>query len=180
MYIYICIYIYIYIYIYICVCVCVCVRAHVLVCVIKYTLRICNTHYCSTATMVMRTRLNAILHVHRLSCFKYILLLVSIKIFYAFIISPRSCVSRPNVVFCSDIHTTYITRSADKSLARPGRNKLGIISVTRAISTTSRRELSSSFFFSLQGKAPKEIHAILTETIASFLPGRAKELSVPL
>jgi len=36
--------------------------------------------------------------------------------------------------------------------------------VTRAISTTWRRELSSSFFF-LQGRAPKEIHAILTETL---------------
>ena len=31
----------------------------------------------------------------------------------------------------------------------------------------------------LQGKAPKEIHAILTETLASFLPGRAKDLSAP-
>jgi len=29
-------------------------------------------------------------------------------------------------------------------------------------------------------KAPKEIHAILTETLASFLPGRAKDLSAPL
>ena len=53
------------------------------------------------------------------------------------------------------------------------------MSGTRAISITSRRELSSSFFF-LQGKAPKEIHAILTETLACFLPGRAKELSPPL
>jgi len=50
----------------------------------------------------------------------------------------------------------------------------------RAISTTSRRELSSSFFFHLQGKVPKEIHAILTETLACFLPGRAKDLSAPL
>ena len=50
---------------------------------------------------------------------------------------------------------------------------------TRAISTTSRRELSSSFFF-LQGKAPKEIHGILTETLACFLPDRAKDLSAPL
>jgi len=49
----------------------------------------------------------------------------------------------------------------------------------RAISTTSRRELSSSFFF-LQGKAPKEIHAILTKTLACFLSGRAKDLSAPL
>ena len=32
----------------------------------------------------------------------------------------------------------------------------------------------------LQGKAPKEIHAILTETLACFLPGRAKYLSAPL
>jgi hypothetical protein len=46
------------------------------------------------------------------------------------------------------------------------------------ISTTSRHELSSSFFF-LQRKAPKEIHAILTETLA-FLPGQAKDLSAPL
>ena len=49
-----------------------------------------------------------------------------------------------------------------------------------AISTTSRRELSSRFFLFLQGKAPKEIHAILTETLACFLPGRAKDLSAPL
>ena len=27
---------------------------------------------------------------------------------------------------------------------------------------------------------PKEIHAILTETLACFLPGRAKSLSAPL
>jgi len=53
------------------------------------------------------------------------------------------------------------------------------MSGTRAISTTSRRELSSGFF-SLQGKAPKEIHAILTETLAFFLPARAKDLSAPL
>ena len=59
-------------------------------------------------------------------------------------------------------------------------NKLGSMSGTRVISTTSRRELSLSFLFFLQGKAPKEIHAILTETLACFLPGRAKELSAPL
>ena len=34
----------------------------------------------------------------------------------------------------------------------------------RAVSITLRCELSSSFFF-LQGKAPKEVHAILTETL---------------
>ena len=37
------------------------------------------------------------------------------------------------------------------------------------ISTTSRRELSLSFF-PLQGKGPKEIHAILTETLAEHAP----------
>ena len=41
-----------------------------------------------------------------------------------------------------------------------------------AISTTSRRELSSRFFF-LQGKTPKEIHAILTETLGEHAPSNA-------
>jgi len=50
------------------------------------------------------------------------------------------------------------------------------MSGTCAISTTSRRELSSSFV-PLQGKAPKGIHAILTEALACSLPGRAKDLS---
>jgi len=55
------------------------------------------------------------------------------------------------------------------------------MSETRAISTAARRELSSSFPPPpLQGKAPKEIHAILTETLACFLPGRAKDLSAPV
>ena len=35
-------------------------------------------------------------------------------------------------------------------------------------------------FLFLQGKAPKEIHVVLTETLACFLPGRAKDLSAPL
>jgi hypothetical protein len=35
-------------------------------------------------------------------------------------------------------------------------------------------------FVFLQRKALKEIHAILTETLACFLPGRAKDLSAPL
>jgi len=54
------------------------------------------------------------------------------------------------------------------------------MSETRAISTTSRREMSSTFFFPLQGKAPKKIHAILIETLACFLPGRTKDLPAPL
>jgi len=43
---------------------------------------------------------------------------------------------------------------------------------TSAISTTSRRELSS-FFFPLQGKAPKEIYAILIETLREHAPSCA-------
>ena len=35
-------------------------------------------------------------------------------------------------------------------------------------------------FFFLQDKAPKEIHAILAEILACFLPGRAKDLSASL
>jgi len=53
------------------------------------------------------------------------------------------------------------------------------MSEMRAILTTSRRELSLGFFF-LQGKAPKEIQAILTKTLDFFLPGQAKDLSAPL
>jgi len=48
---------------------------------------------------------------------------------------------------------------------------------TRAISASKHEP--SSFLF-LQGKAPKEIHAVLTEILASFLPCRAKDLSTPL
>ena len=71
------------------------------------------------------------------------------------------------------------TRVTDKSLSRPGRKQARKHVRTRAISTTSRRELSSIFFF-LRGKAPKEIHDILTETLTCFLPGRAKDLSTSL
>ena len=69
-------------------------------------------------------------------------------------------------------------RGADKSLARPGRKQARKHVRDARDSTTSRRELSSSFF--LQGKAPEEINAILTETLTCFLPGRAKDLSAPL
>jgi hypothetical protein len=34
--------------------------------------------------------------------------------------------------------------------------------------------------FFLQGKAPEEIHAFLTEKLACFSPGRAKDLSARL
>jgi len=53
--------------------------------------------------------------------------------------------------------------------------KFGSMSGTRAISTTSRRELSLSIFFFLQDKALREINAFLTEIFACSLPGRAEE-----
>jgi len=58
-------------------------------------------------------------------------------------------------------------------------NKLGSMLRTRAISKHRDASCHQDFFF-LQGKAPKKIHAILTQTLASFLPGRAKDLSAPL
>ena len=72
----------------------------------------------------------------------------------------------------------HVYRGADKSLARPGRKQTRKHVMDARDSTTSRRELSSFFF--LQGKAPKEIHAILTAALACFLPGRAKDLSASL
>ena len=74
-----------------------------------------------------------------------------------------------------------VYRGADKSLARPGRKQARKHVRSRAISTTSRRELSSIFinFFS-PCKPPKEIHVILTETLSCVLPGRAKDLPEPL
>ena len=44
--------------------------------------------------------------------------------------------------------------------------------MTRAISTTLRRELLIIFFL-LQGKAPKEIQAILKETLGEHAPSYA-------
>jgi len=43
--------------------------------------------------------------------------------------------------------------------------------VTRTISTTWKRELSSFFF--LQDKTPKEIHAILIEALGEYVPSYA-------
>ena len=69
---------------------------------------------------------------------------------------------------------------ADKSLARLGRKE-------------ARKHVRDARDFNnietravikvpppLQGKAPKEIHAILTETLACVIPGQAKDLSAPL
>jgi len=67
-------------------------------------------------------------------------------------------------------------RGADKSLVRPGSEQ-----VRKHI--RDARDFNNIKFFGFlffpQGNAPNEIHVILTETLAYFLPGRAKDLSAP-
>ena len=70
-------------------------------------------------------------------------------------------------------------RGADKSLARPGRKKSRKdVKDARDFNSVEKRAVIKFFF--LQAKAPKEIHAILTETLALFFPGRAKDVSAIL
>jgi hypothetical protein len=65
-------------------------------------------------------------------------------------------------------------RGADKSLAQPGRKQAQKhVRDVRDFNIIKMQAVIKFFF--LQGKAPKEIHAILTETIACFLPGLAKD-----
>jgi len=66
-----------------------------------------------------------------------------------------------------------------RSLAWPGKKQARKpVSDARDFNNIGTRAVIK--FFSLQGKTPKEIHAILTETLACFLSGRAKDLSAPL
>ena len=67
-------------------------------------------------------------------------------------------------------------RGADKSLARPGRKQVRKhVRDARHFNNIETRTVNKFIF--LQGKVPKEIYAILTETLACFLPGRAEDLS---
>jgi len=62
-------------------------------------------------------------------------------------------------------------RGADKSFARPGREQARKhVRDARDFNNDTRAVIK---FFFLQDKTPKEIHAIVTETLACFLPGRA-------
>ena len=71
-------------------------------------------------------------------------------------------------------------QGSDKSLARPGRKQAQKhVRDTRDFNNIETLAVIN-FIFPLQGKAPKEIHAILTETLVYFLPGRAKDLSASL
>jgi hypothetical protein len=75
--------------------------------------------------------------------------------------------------------TSQDTWGAGKSLARPGRKQAGKhVRDARDFNNIETRAVIN--FLVLQDKAPKEIHAILTETSACFRPGRAKDLSAPL
>jgi len=79
--------------------------------------------------------------------------------------------------------TYFFTKyqEADKSLARPGRKQARKhVRDVHDFNNMETQAVIKNFFFFLQGKAPKEIHAILTETLACFLPGRTKDLSALL
>jgi hypothetical protein len=72
-----------------------------------------------------------------------------------------------------------VYQGADKSLAQPGRKQAW--KHVRDMRNFNKIEMWAVIkFLFLQGKALKEIRAILTETLACFLPGRAKDLSAPL
>jgi len=72
-----------------------------------------------------------------------------------------------------------IYRDADRSLARLERKQARKpVRDERDFNNIKKRAVSK--IFPLQCKVPKEIHAILTETLAFFLSGRAKDLSAPL
>jgi len=76
------------------------------------------------------------------------------------------------------VHTSMY-RGVDKSLARPGRKQArNHIRDARDFNNIETRAVIKFVF--LQRKAPKEIHAILTETVACFLLGGSKNLSAPL
>jgi len=69
---------------------------------------------------------------------------------------------------------------ADKFLARPGKKQAQKHIRDACDFNNIKTWAVIKFFFFLQGKALEEIHAILTETLACFLTGRAKDLSAPL
>jgi len=74
----------------------------------------------------------------------------------------------------------HLYQGADKSLARPGKKQAQKhVRDARDFNNILMRAVSCFVPPPLQGKAPKEIHAILTETLACFLADRAKDLSGP-
>ena len=85
-----------------------------------------------------------------------------------------------SIIRSFSLYTQQWYRGADKSLARAGRKQARKhVRDARDFNNIETRAVMKFFLF-LQGKAPEEIHAILTEALACFLPGRAKDLSAPL
>jgi len=83
-----------------------------------------------------------------------------------------------HIVMFMYIKILHYYLGADKSLARPGSKQARKnVKDTRDINNMETR--ADIKFVFLQDKAPKEIHAILTEALACFLPSHAKELSSP-
>jgi len=91
-----------------------------------------------------------------------------IKTYFAILLKVKRTAVRSNIL------------GADKSLARPRRKTISEACQGRARFQQHRDASSHQVSFFLQGKVPNKIHAILTGTLACFLPGRAKDLSVPL
>ena len=80
---------------------------------------------------------------------------------------------------CRKVLTSSTYLGDDKSLARPGRKQdQKNVRDARDFNNIATRAVIKFPFF-LQGMAQKEIHANLTEKLACFLPGRAKDLSAP-
>jgi len=76
------------------------------------------------------------------------------------------------VVSFPRLPTQSLYRGAVKSLPLPGRKQAQKhVRDARDFNNIETRAVTKFLFF-LQGKAPKEIHAILTETLACFLPVR--------
>ena len=76
---------------------------------------------------------------------------------------------------CKDLTEGEINQSINQSNNQRARKH---VRDARNFNNIETRAAIKLFF--LQGKAPKEIHAILTETLACLRPGRAKDLSAPL
>jgi len=93
--------------------------------------------------------------------------------------TPRNPVCFLYQVYFKTKRVPHKYRSADKSLARPGRKQPWKHVRNTRDSNKIETRAAITFLF-LQNKASKEIHAIPTEILACFLLGRAKDLSAPL
>jgi len=88
-------------------------------------------------------------------------------------------VSLPIIMNFFTVHTVIGTRGADKSLARSGRKQSRKHGRDACDFNKIETRAVIKFLF-LHGKTPKDIHAILTEKLPCFLPGRPKDFSAPL